>query len=166
MEKQLFQNIITQLEKLRNIYEIVQVPKKDVREVNKIIESIQQLGMLTNAELTPTKSSSNRKNTMSPHKKSQSFAEVMELLFENKYHDIGGTKIDYKKMTSPEHIVDYFEATTKSKVMKNATALDLKLLYCLLIQEKRELKGNKNEVYSVIKNNIRARKRGEAFRKM
>lgn len=158
MSKLLFQETINQLEKLKSIYEILQIPQQEKKKIDEIIRKLRNV---KTEDETQSKRLSKGKN-----KKSQKFSDIVELLFAKQFDHISGTKINYKKMNKPEQIVEYFDTTTKSKIFKEATALDLKLLYCLLVEEKSEIKGNKDEVYGVIKNNIRARKRGEAFGKM
>jgi hypothetical protein len=137
-----------------------------MKEIEQIIFAFKPFENIPIDELMYGTNTSSKNSTKPTNKKIQSFPEAVELLFSKRYNDINGIKVNYQKMNCSKNVEAYFDETVKSKVIKETTSLDLRLLYCLLIEDKNEIKGNKNEVYEIIKNNIRARKRGEAFGKL
>mgnify|MGYP007126067947 CR=1 FL=1 len=159
MSKITYQKVAYHLEKLKTIYETLQLPKKDIKEIENSIEMFHRFGDVMIEEVV------GRVNTekSSSKKKKPSFSVMVDSLFQEKYSGLVGTKLNYREFRTPVEIITYIDNTPKTKEMKDTTALDLKLLYCLLTEQKRELKGNKNEVYEAIKRDIRAKKRGKAF---
>ncbi|MEK5443505.1 MULTISPECIES: hypothetical protein [unclassified Fredinandcohnia] len=154
-----YQRVADHLEKLKTIYETLQIPKKEIKEVEKIIELFHGYGDISVEEKTGKANIEKKSNkTTKP-----SFSDIVDSLFEEKYSGLVGTKLHFTKLNTVEQIITYIDATAKTKVMKEATALDLKLLYCLLTEEKQEIKGTKNEVYEAIKRDIRTKRRGKAF---
>ncbi len=154
-----YQKVADYLEKLKTIYETLQIPKKEIKEVEKIIELFHGYGDILVEEKTGKAKIEKKSNkTTKP-----SFSDIVDSLFEKKYSGLVGTKLHFTKLNTAEQIITYIDATAKTKVMKEATALDLKLLYCLLTEEKQEIKGTKNEVYEAIKRDIRTKRRGKAF---
>ncbi|MEH7386829.1 hypothetical protein V7147_15670 [Bacillus sp. JJ1521] len=151
-----YQKVAVHLEKLKEIYETLQLPKKELREIERAIEIFKQNGDVVVGAALVTKSVSNKKTK-------QSFSEIVDSLFQGNYHDLEGTKLRYHELNSAEQVITYIDFTAKTKILKESSALDLKLLYCLLTEDKQELKGTKNEVYEAIKRNVRAKKRGKAF---
>lgn len=108
--------------------------------------------------------SSPKKTDETPKKRS--YKDSLTLILDGNYDQLSGTKLNYSNLSNEVLIIDFIESNSKSKVIKETTALDLKLLYSLLTGDSTDIKGNKNQVYETIKRNIRARKRGEAFTKM
>jgi hypothetical protein len=142
------------LEKLRRIYLSIDDTrlKKDVDLISEIITS-----------LTSVKSNSE------PRKKKKKtegqFEKSLAQLSIKNFDALKGTKINYCEVTTSQDVIDFLESHTDSSVLKHTTALDLKLLYYILTNEKIELKGKKEDLLKSIKRNIRARRRGEAFTK-
>lgn len=155
-----YQKVAVHLEKMKSIYETLQLPKKDLKEIEKAIEIFQRHGDISVEEIMGTK---NNAETRSNSKTKPSFSNIVDSLFQGNYRGLAGTKLNYMEFQSVEKIIGYIDATSKTKVMKDASAIDLKLLYCLLTEDNQEIKGTKNEVYEAIKRNIRAKKRGKAF---
>ncbi|MEH7238789.1 hypothetical protein [Bacillus sp. JJ1562] len=154
-----YKKVAVHLEKLKTIYETLQLPRKDLIEIDKAIDifhlhgdvSIEEIGIKTMSE----KPSNN--------KSKPKFSDIVDSLFQENYSGLVGTKLNFAEFRSGEMIIAYIDDTSKTKVMKDASAIDLKLLYCLLTEDKLELKGTKDEVYEAIKRDIRAKKRGKAF---
>lgn len=154
-----YQKVAVHLEKLKTIYETLQLPKKEVKEIEKAIEIFQNNGDVPVEEIGTKTSTEKRSNK----KTKPSFSDLVEFLFQENYSGLVGTKLNYEEFKTAGKIISYIEDTSKSKVMKDASVIDLKLLYCLLTEDKHEIKGTKNEIYEAIKRNIRAKKRGKAF---
>ncbi|WP_010283179.1 hypothetical protein [Bacillus timonensis] len=159
MSKVTYQNVASYLEKLKTIYETLGLPKKEIKEIEKVIEIFQSYGDVLVEEMGIKTSTEKR----SSKRAKPSFSNLVDSLFLGNYSELEGTKLNYTKLTTVEKIIGYIEDASKTKVMKDASALDLKLLYCLLTEDKQEIKGTKNEIYEAIKRNIRAKKRGKAF---
>jgi hypothetical protein len=154
-----YQKVADHLEKLKTIYETLQLPKKEVKEIEKAIEIFDRLGDVT-LEDEIVKGNTEKRSSK---KNKPSFSEMIDSLFQEKYGELVGTKLNYTEFRTPVEIVAFIDNASKTKVMKDTTALDLKLLYCLLTEQKQEVKGTKQEVYEAIKRDIRAKKRGKAF---
>jgi hypothetical protein len=140
------------LKRLKQIYVAVdeKLFRNDIVALEKIIDSIQE---------KPRETISN------PKTQKKTFSDSYHSVIQKNYQDLRGTKLNYEKFTTEDDVVCYFEQNVKTKILKNTTALDLKLLYSLLTGNPIEIKGNKNDLYEIIKRNVRARKRGEAFMK-
>lgn len=143
--------IIEYLTRLKSIYLVIDenMFRKDVAKLEKIIDSFKE---------------TSEKIKFKPKSPKASFNEIYQLLLERNFKALSGTKLNYEELTTRDHIESYCEKNSKSKILKETTALDLKLLYSLLAEDPNEIKGNKNEVLDAIKRNVRARKRGEAFK--
>ncbi|MCC3358582.1 hypothetical protein [Bacillus sp. REN16] len=154
-----YQKVACHLEKMKIIYETLQLPKKDVKEIENAIEIFNRHGDIPIEE----KGIKTRPEKRSNNKTKPTFSEIVDSLFNKNYSVLAGTKLNYAEFRSVEKIIHYMDNTSKTKVMKDAAAIDLKLLYCLLTEDKQELKGTKNEIYEAIKRDIRTKKRGKAF---
>lgn len=155
-----YKKLASHLEKTKAIYETLQVSKKEIKEVEQAIEIFTVYG---DVEIISARlQAANEKKTSSKNRK-VSFSESVDLLSQKRYKELVGTKFYYEDLYTSDQIQTYIDTHTKSKIMKETTVLDLKLLYCLLTGEKGEIKGTKNEVYEALKSHIRARKRGKAF---
>lgn len=154
-----YQKVADHLEKLKTIYETLQLPKKDVKEIEKAIEIFHRFGDVKVEEASVKANTEERTSK----KNKPSFSEMVDSLFQEKYGGLVGTKLNYTEFRTPVEIIAFIDNTSKTKVMKDTTALDLRLLYCLLTEQKQEVKGTKQEVYEAIKRDIRAKKRGKAF---
>ncbi len=95
--------------------------------------------------------------------KKKSFREIYQFLLEKEYHLLTGTKLNYQVFGVSNDIIKFIETNSKADVIKETTALDLKLLYSLLTNDPTEIKGTKSDLYEAIKRNVRAKRRGEAF---
>ncbi|MFS0861905.1 hypothetical protein [Fredinandcohnia sp. 179-A 10B2 NHS] len=155
-----YKKLASHLEKTKAIYETLQLSKKEIKEVEQAIEIF--IGYGDVEIVSPKFQAANAKKTSSKNRK-VSFSESVDLLFQKRYKELVGTKISFEDLHTSEQIQTYIDTTTRSKIMKETTVMDLKLLYCLLTGEKVDIKGTKNEVYEVLKSHIRARKRGKAF---
>ncbi|WP_096199570.1 hypothetical protein [Bacillus sp. FJAT-45350] len=145
------QEIVDYLNRLKNIYQTINKPSlsKDIKRIEKLIDSL---------DASKEKSV---KNFQKP-----TFKENYESLINKKYVDMTGVKLDYKNFNSVEAVIEFIKDVSQSKLLRETTAVDLKLLYCILTNSSTEMKGTKNEIYEAIKRNVRARKRGEAFKKL
>jgi len=146
------EKMMIELLNLINIYLSID-PKalaKDITKIKNIIESLQD----SKERAVPKVSA-----------KKSSFIDNYQLLIDKNFRTMTGTKINYEIFTSHEEVVNYVDKSDKIKILKEATALDLKLLYSLLTADPTEIKGTKSDVYDSIKRNIRAGRRGEAFMK-
>jgi hypothetical protein len=160
--------IATYLEKLKTIYLSIDKSKfkKELLELDEAIERVRSMPHSTtgptqqNLPAAATSSSSSKKKTRKPN----AFDHNLILLQEEKYDELKGTKINYKEVTTSVDVIEFLQVHTDAQILKNTTALDLKLLYCIMIDEETELKDkNKEGLLKSIKRNIRAGKRGEAF---
>jgi hypothetical protein len=175
MAKITFQQISGHLEKLRNIYKTINEDKfkQDIKELDQAIELYSSLQYGATIPIDPISS----EKTEEPPKKQRKinhnhpgqknkFEHAIQLLSEQKYNELTGTKLNYQAITNEEDAIQLLNELTDSQVLKHTTALDLKLLYCILTGESKELKAKKKEeILNTIKQNIRATKRGEAFTK-
>lgn len=148
------QEIVHYLKKLEDIYQTVDA-KSLKKEIDRLREMINSLTSVDQDE----------KTTTSKGKKGNGFRKNLRLLLDKNYTALTGTKLNYEQMGGFRDVIEFFETYREEDILKHATALDLKLLYTILTGEHRELKGKKDELIQTIKRNIRARKRGEAFRK-
>ncbi|MEH7225947.1 hypothetical protein V7112_19215 [Bacillus sp. JJ1566] len=154
-----YQKVAVHLEKLKTIYETLQLPKKEIMEIEKTIEIFHRYGDVL-VEETGTTANTEKQSNKKPK---PTFSEIVVSLFQENYDGLVGTKLNYAEFRTVDKIIAYIDDTSRTKVMKDASAIDLKLLYCLLTKDKHELKGTKNEVYEAIRRDIRAKKRGKAF---
>lgn len=152
-----FADINKHLQSLKSIYQALDVPKNKVKELDQAIHLFNEYGD------TSVTDAIHIKGVPRKSKKKLSFTEVLERIDQGKHEDLEGTKINYETMNSSQHISEFFEQTTKPKVLRETTALDLKLLYSLLTGNPEEIKGTKSKVYDDIKGYVRAKKRGMAF---
>lgn len=145
------QEVAEYLIRLKNIYVSIngKVLAKDITKIEKLINLIQD-NYVESAPKTRTK---------------KFFKDQYKSLLEKDYSAMTGTKINYELFDSQDDVVNYVDKNAKNKIFREATALDLKLLYSLLTADPTEIKGTKNDVYDAIKRNVRARRRGEAFMK-
>ena len=144
--------IVDYLNRLRNIYLAVDdiVLKQDITKIDHLIKTLE--------ESKETTTSSQQQ------KKKKSFSELFNLIAEKKFEELNGVRVDYKNLKNKEEVEHFIEALPKNKILKETTALDLKLLYSLLTGDSSEIKGTKTVIFDAIQRNIRARKRGEAFK--
>jgi hypothetical protein len=166
MDQVTFGDIADYLERLKTIYLSIGESKfkKELVDLNEAIEIVRSLQHSTTVpiqqSLPTSETSSSKKKTRKPN----SFEQSLVLLFEKKYDELKGTKINYKQVNTSVDVIEFLEIHTDSQILKNTTALDLKLLYCIMTEAKTELKDkNKEGLLKSIKRNIRAGKRGEAF---
>ncbi|MFZ3589970.1 hypothetical protein ACOI1C_11990 [Bacillus sp. DJP31] len=161
MTKVTFSDVSKYLEQLRSIYLSIDESKfrKELLELTNAIKLVNSLDNLNGNE--PLVCKETRKKV----KKVTSFEHAIGLLLEKKSIEIKGTKMNYTKISTSEEVLEFLEGFQDSEIVKKTTALDLKLLYCLLTGEQTELKGKKEDLLKSIRRNIRARKRGEAFSK-
>ena len=152
MNKETSKEIINYLNRLKNIYLLIdeKLLVKDITKLNEIMKDLEKV---------------NEKTKTTSNQKKKSFQDYYQLLLQRNFFALNGTKLNYQEFLCQENIVKYVENNSKTKILKDTTALDLKLLYSLLTEDPTEVKGNKSEVFDAIKRNIRARKRGEAFMK-
>lgn len=155
-----FQKLVVHLEKVKSIYETLHLSRKEISEIEIAIETFKKYGEISIDALVTEQQKTGKQATK---KGKMSFSNTVDLLFQKKYGELSGTKLTYTELQTPQQVVDYIERSSKTTVMKDSTALDLKLLYCMLTGENLELKGTKNAVYESIKSTIRAKKRGKAF---
>lgn len=85
------------------------------------------------------------------------------MLTNEKFDDIKGVKLNYNNFKTDIDVMEYFCKHKKENILKSVTCLDLKLLYCILARKNQEIKGKKDKLFETIINNIKAKKRGEAF---
>ncbi|MBM7662125.1 hypothetical protein JOC85_002932 [Bacillus mesophilus] len=174
MAKITFEQISSYLEKLRDIYISIDEGKfnKDLKELNQAISLLNSIqnGTIDPLGSTETKGKTHKeeidKNLMisKPTMKLNKFEEAVHLLAQEKYEDLKGTKLNYREITNESDVIQLVEELTDSQVLRHTTTLDLKLLYCILTQDKKEIKAKKKEdLLQTIKQNIRAVRRGEAF---
>ncbi|MFC0470920.1 hypothetical protein ACFFHM_10535 [Halalkalibacter kiskunsagensis] len=144
--------IVDYLIHLKSIYLAIdeKVLRNDITQLDKLIKTLQE--------------TSGGKSTTPPQQKKKVFSESLKILLEKNYDRLKGTKLDYYQLTNQDEVECFIETHAKTKILKDATALDLKLLYSLLTEDPNEIKGTKSDVFEAIKRNIRARKRGEAFK--
>ncbi|KAA0549886.1 hypothetical protein FZW96_00620 [Bacillus sp. BGMRC 2118] len=154
MDKVENKKIIHYLMKLKQLYGAIDeiTLRKDIQQIEEIILTLQGIAK----EAHPTKTKRNKENT---------FSKTLVLLNEKNFHQLKGTKINFKHVASKEDVITFFEIHSDEHILRHTTALDLKLVYTILTEEVRELKGKKEELLQTIKRNIYARKRGEAFSK-
>lgn len=147
--------IVFYLTKLKNIYLSIdpKVMGMEIRHLDRLLD-----------ELQTTEENSSHKPVSKKHTKN-TFIENYKYLAKKDFKRLSGIKLNYEDFTNSEAIVTYIETKPKESVIKEATALDLKLLYSLLTGDVKELKGTKNNMYEAIYRNIRAKRRGEAFMK-
>ncbi|NHM32829.1 hypothetical protein [Neobacillus terrae] len=159
MNELTYKKVSSYLEHLQLIYKAASIQKfkKELKELDQIIEVLKPL---KDTFLMQEPSS---KNLMKKNK--AAFPDIAEL-FLRKEFPINGTKLDFSLFNSKEKAAEWFESEPKTKLLKNTTLLDLKLLYCLLTGQIIELKGKKEEAYEAIKTHTRAKRTGEAFAKM
>ncbi|WP_456275104.1 hypothetical protein [Bacillus sp. AK128] len=179
MAKITFGHISSYIEKLRSIYQSIDegLFKNEIIELNKTIELLNsiQKGSLLPTDLVkeqdhqqkPKLAGKPRENTKEKSNiKLNKFDQGLKLLSQGKYNELKGTKLNYEEITKEEDVVQFLEETTDSQVLNHATAIDLKLLYCILTGETVEIKGkNKKALLQTIKLNIHAARRGAAFTK-
>ncbi|QOY35184.1 hypothetical protein AWH56_021165 [Anaerobacillus isosaccharinicus] len=147
--------IVIYLTKLKKIYLSID-PKVMGKEIVKLDRLLNELKNPVEISSPKPVSKKQTKNT---------FMENYQILLKKDYKNLTGIKLNYESFTNSENIVAYIETKPKESVIKEATALDLKLLYSLLTGDEKEIKGKKNDLYEAIYRNIRARRRGEAFMK-
>lgn len=146
-------DIVVYLTKLKNIYVSIgeKQLEKDILKLEKMIGDLKETQKETSPKSNPKKSI---------------FKENYQFLTEKKFQAMSGIKMNYAAFSSSDDVENYFKSSTKEKVLREATLIDLKLLYSLLTNDSNEIKGRKNDIYEAIKRNIRARRRGEAFKKV
>lgn len=158
MKNLTYNDINNHLQSLQTIYQTLGVTKQKMRELEHAIHVFNEygdtplLGMKSNSKVVSNKS-----------KKRMSFDESLQMINQKRYQDLEGTKMNYEDMNTSQQIIEYIDQTTKAKVLRETTALDLKLLYSILTGKAEEIKGTKSTVYDDIKGYIRAKKRGVAF---
>lgn len=142
--------IVEYLTRLKNIYLTIdeKLFQREIKSLEKIIKDLHETKQIT----TPL-----------TRQKKNSFKANQTFLIERNYSELSGTKLNYEEFLNEDAIVTYFDKNSKTKILKELTVLDLKLLYSLLTEDPNEIKGTKAEVFDAIKRNIRARKRGAAF---
>ncbi|WP_078553921.1 hypothetical protein [Bacillus alkalicellulosilyticus] len=156
MSSATFMDVIEHLQKLKQLYEVLDLPKKKLRSVDNAIETIQQL------QNTPVQ----QVMYAEAQQKITAFDQAVQTIWSQSFEPIKGTKLDYETIQNKEQVISFVESRSKEQLLKEATALDLKLLYCILVQKSYEIKGTKPKLYDSIKANIRARHSGKAFRKV
>ncbi|WP_216828563.1 hypothetical protein [Alkalihalobacterium elongatum] len=165
MDKELFKQAITHLEKLKTIYETVNASKKDIGNIETVICKFKQL------QRKPSKpiNEGSNEGEQAPQKtkaKAHSFVAALNEIKSSNYPNLKGTKLDHKIYKNPATIIDYWTTHSKEKILKETTALDLKILYYGLTNDEHEPKGTKSKLFDMISTNIRARKGGIAFSKI
>ncbi|RXI96476.1 hypothetical protein DS745_22460 [Anaerobacillus alkaliphilus] len=142
------EEVVYYLHQLKNLYSALDTKEfdKDIAKIDQIISTFE----------VPSKK-------IEPKSKKRNFTEMYQLLLAKNFHLLTGTKLNYQVFPNGDDIVHFIEKNSKADVIKETTALDLKLLYSLLTEDPNEIKGTKSHIYEAIKRNVRAGRRGEAF---
>ncbi|WP_102348606.1 hypothetical protein [Bacillus sp. Marseille-P3661] len=157
-----FNNVVSNLQKYQSILTIINGKKlkSETNDIDRMISILKSYGDL------PIDTFNHNESPLLVVDKKQSFQEIVELIFNKNFQGIDGIKLNYENFSDIEQIHSYFDQKPKPTIMRETTLLDLKLIYCILTNDKTERKGKKSDVYEAIKSNIRARKRGKAFSKI
>lgn len=158
----LFQDIIDNLLKLKEILNILDKEKmsEDIKSIDRIIKEINKYNSVS---IKNTKEAQKNRSLKEKKSKSTSFKDAIALLTNEKIDDIKGVKLNYNNFKNDVDVMAYFCKHKKENILKSVTCLDLKLLYCILARKNQEIKGKKDKLFETIINNIKAKKRGEAF---
>ncbi|WP_246943283.1 hypothetical protein [Bacillus pinisoli] len=173
MAKITFGQISKYLETLRTIYSTIDEGKlkKELNELNQVIDLLNSLDKGTvlpleiqNKHTTQYEVSEKAKNTNKGLSSKNSVLHKTYTLFcEQKFDQLKGTKLNYEAITTEHDVIQFLNEYLDAQVLKHTTALDLKLLYCIISGEFKEISGKKQDLLHTIKQHIRAAKRGEAF---
>lgn len=170
MSNILIEDIIDKLLKLKLVMNTLDKVKMrdDIKDIDKIIENLKKESFKLNGyvEAKDKESITKNRHTHDKGKKSPktSFNDAVLLLAEQKFDEIKGIKLNYNEFIRDSYIIEYFCNTEKKNILKAVTVLDLKLIYCILTDSDKEIKGKKDDLFEVIINNIKAKKRGNAFK--
>ena len=153
MSTSLNKQVIDYLTKLQDVYKSLNstLLATDIKQIEAIISDLQAINHTESKVII-------RKQTKKP-----TFAENHTLHIEQQYEALRGVKLDYANFLSEDDVVSFIENTTRTKALRETTALDLKMLYSILTKDPNEIKGTKQQMYEAISRNIRAKKRGKAF---
>lgn len=166
MSNILIKDIIDKLLKLKAIMSALDKNKmsEDIKSIDKIIEDISKgkSALNENIEKSLEKKVLKEKNKKG---KGTSFNDALKLLGEHKVDDIKGVKLKYNNFKTYSDVIEYFSKNKKVNILKATTVLDLKILYYILTNSTEEIKGKKDDLFETIINNVKAKKRGEAFNK-
>lgn len=167
MSSILVQDIINNLVKLENIMSELDKEKmsNDIKSIDKMIKSLSKYSNVSIKEIEKALTANMHSEDIKENKKKGSFKDNLKLLEEKRFMDIQGIKLNYENFKNNIDVVNYFDKYKKEDILKTTTVLDLKLLYCILTGRSEEIKGKKESIYEDIKNNIKAKKRGEAFKR-
>lgn len=145
------QLIIKHLEKLVKIYEVLQENEQEIQEIKKIITILNK----TEEKVMVTSMTDKKQSTITDN---------IQFLENKQYERLHGTKVNYEEINNTEKVMNLIQQTSKTKLLRETTAMDLKLLYFLLSGEKENFKRTKDKMYETIKTLIRAKNRGKAFK--
>ncbi len=158
-----FHDVVKHLTQLQLIYETLNLSKKEMKVIEEMVDVFKTYGDKDISDICIEQTHTEK---MVKKSKKVSFLETLELIKQKEYEMVKGVKIRINELNTPEKIMSYIEENPPDKVLGDSTVLDLKILYAILTEENREVRGTKKVIYETIKANIRARKRGIAFSKM
>lgn len=159
-------DIINNLIKLKNImYELdKEKMNKKIKDIDEIIRTISKFSCISIKELDKYLDTNKTNEKQEKNKKKPSFKDNIKLLEKGQFKDMKGVKLNYEIFKDKTDVIKYFSENEKDSTLKATTVMDLKLLYFILTGRIEEIKGKKEIIYENIKRNIKARKRGKAFK--